>query len=65
MGQAFPVKNAKVVIKRDGDIIAFLFTNDVGKTEKMIKQWQKIISAEENGIVDKFTWNSLSNFYLI
>lgn len=65
MGQAFPVKNAKVVIKRDGDIIAFLFTNDVGKTEKMIKQWQKIISEEENGIVDKFTWNSLSNFYLI
>ncbi len=35
------------------------------KTQEMVTQWQKIISAEQNGIVDKFTWNSLSNFYLI
>ena len=34
-------------------------------TEREVKRWQRVISHTENGQVDKATWNSLAEFYLI
>lgn len=34
-------------------------------TQREIKRWQRIISHEETGEVDKTTWNSLAMFYLL
>ena len=35
------------------------------ETENEVKRWQKVVFTEENGVVDKFTWNTLSEYYLI
>lgn len=34
-------------------------------TQREIKRWQRVISHEETGEVDKTTWNSLAMFYLL
>ena len=34
-------------------------------TEKEVKRWQRVISHTESGQVDKTTWNSLAEFYLM
>ncbi len=34
-------------------------------TEREVKRWQRVIAVEENGQVDKFTWNNLAEFYLL
>lgn len=34
-------------------------------TEREVRRWQRVISVEENGQVDKFTWNNLAEFYLL
>lgn len=34
-------------------------------TEKEVMRWQRVISAEESGEVDKATWNYLAEFYLL
>jgi peptidoglycan hydrolase-like protein with peptidoglycan-binding domain len=34
-------------------------------TEREVKRWQRVIATEENGKVDKETWNYLSEFYLL
>lgn len=34
-------------------------------TAEQIKIWQKVISVPQTGEVDKFTWNMLSEFYLL
>ena len=34
-------------------------------TEKEVKRWQRVISHTESGQVDKITWNSLAEFYLL
>ncbi len=34
-------------------------------TEREVKRWQSVIFVEENGRVDKLTWNTLADFYLI
>ncbi len=39
-----------------------LFDRD---TENEVKRWQGVIFAEENGIVDKTTWNTLSDYFLL
>lgn len=36
-----------------------------GNTEREIKRWQRVISADESGEVDKATWNYLAEFYLL
>lgn len=33
------------------------------ETEKSIRQWQRVIRAEETGEVDKFTWERLVEWY--
>lgn len=35
------------------------------KTEEEVKRWQGVIFTEQNGVVDKFTWNTLSDYYLL
>ena len=35
------------------------------ETEAQVKRWQNVIFTEENGVVDKITWNSLSDYYLL
>lgn len=35
------------------------------ETEQEVMRWQKVIFAKENGRVDKFTWNTLSDYYLM
>lgn len=32
-------------------------------TEKSVRQWQRVIRAEETGEVDKFTWERLISYY--
>ncbi len=39
-----------------------LFDED---TEREVKRWQRVISRAESGEVDKETWNSLAEFYLL
>lgn len=34
-------------------------------TQEQVRLWQKVVSAEQTGVVDKFTWNTLSEFYLL
>lgn len=34
-------------------------------TEREVRRWQRVISAEESGQVDKATWNYLAEFYLL
>ena len=34
-------------------------------TEREVRRWQRVISAEESGQVDKVTWNYLAEFYLL
>ena len=34
-------------------------------TEREVKRWQRVISHTESGRVDKITWNSLAEFYLL
>ncbi|MBQ7295316.1 MAG: peptidoglycan-binding protein [Clostridia bacterium] len=34
-------------------------------TEREVMRWQRVISHEETGEVDKLTWNSLAEFYLL
>ena len=34
-------------------------------TEREVKRWQRVIAVEENGRVDKETWNYLAEFYLL
>ncbi len=34
-------------------------------TEREVKRWQRIIAQDESGKVDKATWNSLAEFYLL
>lgn len=34
-------------------------------TQREIKRWQRVISHEETGEVDKTTWDSLAMFYLL
>lgn len=34
-------------------------------TQREIKRWQRVISHEETGEVDKTTWNSIAMFYLL
>lgn len=34
-------------------------------TEREVRRWQRVISAEESGQVDKETWNYLAEFYLL
>lgn len=34
-------------------------------TEREVKRWQRVISHNENGQVDKVTWNNLAEFYLL
>lgn len=36
-----------------------------GNTEREVRRWQRVISHEETGEVDKLTWNSLTEFYLL
>ena len=33
------------------------------ETEKSVKQWQRVIRAEETGEVDKLTWERLTQWY--
>ncbi len=35
------------------------------ETERSVRQWQRAIRTKENGIVDKFTWNMLADYYLL
>ncbi len=35
------------------------------ETENEVQRWQSVIFTEENGVVDKLTWNTLSNYYLM
>lgn len=34
-------------------------------TEEAVRRWQAVIFEEETGKVDKITWNSLANYYLL
>lgn len=34
-------------------------------TEDAVRLWQKVVFAEENGVVDKYTWNTLAEYYLL
>lgn len=34
-------------------------------TQREVRRWQRVISHEETGEVDKLTWNSLAEFYLL
>lgn len=34
-------------------------------TKEEVKRWQSVASIEENGTVDRETWDSLASFYLI
>lgn len=34
-------------------------------TEREVRRWQRVTAYEETGQVDKYTWNSLAEFYLI
>ncbi len=34
-------------------------------TEREVRRWQRVISHEESGEVDKLTWNNLAEFYLL
>lgn len=34
-------------------------------TQREVKRWQRVISHEETGEVDKITWNTLAQFYLL
>lgn len=34
-------------------------------TETAVRRWQAVIFEEETGKVDKITWNSLANYYLL
>lgn len=34
------------------------------ETERSVKQWQRVIRAEETGEVDKLTWERLTQWYL-
>ena len=34
-------------------------------TEREVKRWQRVISIDENGEIDKKTWNYLAEFYLL
>lgn len=34
-------------------------------TEREVRRWQRVISHEESGRVDKLTWNTLAEFYLL
>lgn len=34
-------------------------------TEREVRRWQRVISVEESGEVDKTTWNYLAEFYLL
>lgn len=34
-------------------------------TEREVKRWQRVISHTESGRVDKITWNTLAEFYLL
>ena len=34
------------------------------ETEDEVRRWQSVIYTTENGIADKFTWNTLSDYYL-
>ncbi len=40
--------------------------NDFFDTEaqRSVRQWQRVIRIPDNGIVDKFTWNLLADYYL-
>ena len=35
------------------------------EAEESILQWQRVIRAPDSGIVDKATWNSLADYYLM
>lgn len=35
------------------------------ETEKSVRQWQRVIRAEETGEVDKLTWNRLVEWYIM
>ena len=35
------------------------------ETERMVRQWQRVIRAPDNGVVDKVTWNALADYYLM
>ncbi len=35
------------------------------ETEKSVKQWQRAIRTDDNGIVDKLTWNLLADYYIM
>lgn len=35
-----------------------------GETEKSVRQWQRVIRAEETGVVDKLTWERLVAWYV-
>ncbi len=34
------------------------------ETQGSVRQWQRAIRTDDNGIVDKFTWNMLADYYL-
>ncbi len=42
--------------------VTSLFDED---TEREVKRWQRVISQTESGEVDKTTWNTLAEFYLL
>lgn len=35
------------------------------ETESEVKRWQRVIAVADNGVVDKFTWNSLAEYYFL
>jgi len=48
--------------------VNFRFIEEEGfgyETEREVRRWQNVVFLEETGDVDKETWNSLAEFYLI
>lgn len=35
------------------------------ETESSVRQWQRVIRVDDNGEVDKVTWNLLADYYLL
>lgn len=55
----------KVAEKYEGFEMLTLDSTFDEDTQRQVKLWQEIISAEVTGEVDKNTWNTLSLFYLL
>lgn len=59
----------KVMLNHVAEIyVNFRFIEEEGfgeDTEREIRRWQNVVFLEETGEVDKETWNSLAEFYIL